>query len=121
MPRNTSGVNRITPFLFQVPPRPLGASQMVCTDFPARSTFFNFPWVKKAIHFASGDQNGCIAPSVPCTTVALASPKRYVQSTYLFPCSQYATIAATLPSADSVKSLAPKLKGHTYQTLLTRS
>src|SRR5260370_38567228 len=83
--------------LFHVPPRPFGASQITCTDFTVRSTFFNFPCVKNAIHFPSGDQNGCIAPSVPSNALGAGSPNRYVQITYLFPCSEYATIAAVCP------------------------
>src|SRR5229473_1024288 len=60
-----SGVNRITPSVFQAPPLPDGASQIVCTGPPATSNFFNFPSAKKASDLPSADQNGYAAPSVP--------------------------------------------------------
>src|ERR1700694_2296781 len=52
------GEKTITPSLFHDPPRPLGASQMVCGGPPASATFFNFPGTKYPMKALSGDQNG---------------------------------------------------------------
>ena len=48
----------MTPSWFQVPPRPKGASQTVCTWPPDNSNFFTFPSAKNPRYRPSGDQNG---------------------------------------------------------------
>src|ERR1022692_823262 len=97
----------MTPSLFHVPPRPLGASQITCIDLPPMSVRFNFPWAKNAIDCPSGDQKGLEAPSVPSTMAGSDSPNLYFQIMYLLPWSQYATIATIFPSGDSAKPFAP--------------
>src|SRR5579863_7437849 len=57
-PAVVSGAKTITPSLFQVPPRPWGASQIVCTGPPATSSFFNCASAKKAMDRPSADQKG---------------------------------------------------------------
>lgn len=66
------GVKMITPLLLQLPPRPSGASQIVCTGPPAAEIVLSFPLAKKAILRLSGDQKGKNAPAVPAS--ALVSP-----------------------------------------------
>src|SRR5262249_50061240 len=73
-PRAASGVKTITPCLFHVPPRPEGASQIVCTGPPDTSTFFSFPSAKNARDLPSADQNGKLAPSVPVILFASDNP-----------------------------------------------
>src|ERR1700735_1731650 len=60
------GVNTITPSLFHVPPRPVGASQRICTTPPVAGTRLSFESAKKAKFRPSPDQKGYVAPSVPC-------------------------------------------------------
>src|SRR5258708_24930342 len=74
------------------------------------STLLSCPYAKYPIHCPSGDQNGCDASSVPCTTDALSSPISYLQITYLLPWSQYATIATVFPSGDNATSFATARK-----------
>ena len=50
--------NTIVPSAFQVPPRPLFASQSGTTGPPRASILLSFPPVKKPIQRPSGDQNG---------------------------------------------------------------
>src|SRR5579863_3715011 len=57
-PEVTSGAKTITPSLFQVPPRPEGASQIVCTGPPDTSSFFNCASAKNARDRPSADQKG---------------------------------------------------------------
>src|SRR6516225_1062677 len=90
-PSVASGVKTITPSLFQVPPRPEGASQSVCTEPPATSSFFSFPSAKKARVLPSGDQNGYVAPSVSPSTLVPCDPTSYVQMAFFRADSRYAT------------------------------
>src|SRR4030095_12493241 len=66
------GAKRITPSLFQAPPRPFNASARTCGALPSRSIRFNFAFAKKATARLSGDQNGLDAPSVPSRASAVA-------------------------------------------------
>src|ERR1700682_3360757 len=57
-PWRASPVNRTTPSWFQVPPRPLGASQITWACPPDACTFLSLPSAKKPMNLPSGDQNG---------------------------------------------------------------
>src|SRR5437660_8537512 len=111
-PTQTSGVKIITPSRFHVPPRPWGASHKTWADFPPdTSVFFSFPCEKKAMKRPSGDQNGCVASSVPGMTVACRLPTSYVQIRYLLACSEYATNATVRPSGDNAMLLLAMRNG----------
>src|SRR5450755_3802248 len=64
------GENRITPWRFQVPPRPLLASHRVWGGPPAIATFLSLPPAKNPRYAPSGDQKGYVAPSVPASGLA---------------------------------------------------
>ena len=51
-------MNRMTPSAFQVPPRPMVTSQIVCGGPPSTSIRLSLPREKKPIDLLSGDQNG---------------------------------------------------------------
>lgn len=62
------GENTMKPSLFQVPLRPLLASQTVCAGPPPVLILFSLPWAKNPISRMSADQNGYKASSVPAKT-----------------------------------------------------
>ena len=64
----------MTPSLFHAPPRPVWASQSVCTGPPDKSSLFNLPSAKNPSDLPSGDQNGKLAPSVLGIAFACGSP-----------------------------------------------
>ena len=64
------GVNTIVSSSVHVPPRPLGASQIVTAAPPAVEIFRSLPAAKNAIQRPSGEKNGLAAPSVPANGVA---------------------------------------------------
>src|ERR1017187_6657603 len=64
-PPTALGVNTIRPSRFQVPPRPLGASQTVCRFCPSASIRLSLPSAKKPTLRPSADQNGYSTPAVP--------------------------------------------------------
>jgi len=74
------GSNTITPAAFQVPPRPLGASQSVIGGPPAASIFFSLLPAKNPIHRLSGDQNGWLASVVPASGCAVNASSGRSQS-----------------------------------------
>ena len=62
---NGAGEKMMTPWLFQEPPRPFGASHSVWIAPAVSAVLFNFPCAKNPTHCLSGDQKGYVAPSVP--------------------------------------------------------
>src|SRR5207253_7139387 len=75
-----SGVKRIVPSAFHVPPRPLAASQTTSTEPPSLAIFFNFPSAKKPMNLPSADQNGNCAPVVSGSGTACSEPSERIQS-----------------------------------------
>src|SRR5262245_22133965 len=59
------GAKTIVPSLPQLPPRPLGASQIDSGGPPEASILRSFVPMKKAMERLSGDQKGYVAFSVP--------------------------------------------------------
>src|SRR5438128_4487666 len=75
-----SGVKRIVPSAFHVPPRPLGASQITSTEPPSTAIFFNFPSAKKPMNLPSADQNGNCALVVSGNGTASSESIERIQS-----------------------------------------
>src|SRR5258707_15284966 len=91
------GVKRMTPSLFQLPPRPDGASHRVCIGPPAISSLFSFPSAKNARDRPSGDQNGKLAPSVLARLFGSREPISYNRRALLPPDSRSPTTASVCP------------------------
>ena len=70
---------RMSPCRFHVPPRNCGASARVSGDPPLTLTFFNLSPAANAMYFASGDQKGNDAPSVPASGRATDEPSERTQ------------------------------------------
>src|SRR5579863_10747670 len=92
------GVNTIIPAGLHAPPRPAGASQMICTGPPAAATVRILPLEKKPIMLPSGDQKGNVAPWVPGITAALPLVRSRTQSS--LPFGVAAGIASRFPSVE---------------------
>src|ERR1039458_533631 len=69
----------ITLSWFQDPPLGLGASASTVNGPPDAATFFRWPSAKKPRNFASADQKGNEAPSVPSSFLAARSLKECTQ------------------------------------------
>src|SRR5450432_694176 len=75
-----SGEQMITFLLPQLPPRAASTFASACGGPPDAATFCNLPLAKNAMLRPSGDQNGKLAPSVPCNRVMSGEPMRCTQS-----------------------------------------
>src|SRR6185503_3951195 len=94
------------PSLLQEPPRPLGASHMVCGDPPLAATLLSLRPARNPRYRLSGDQNGNDAPSVPGTGRASSDARGRTQS-WVRPSSSVAVNARTRPSGETAS--APRL------------
>src|SRR6516165_8207458 len=95
-----AGANTITPWAFQVPPRPTGASQITCADPPAAGTFFSFPSAKKPTHLPSGDQKGRAPFSVPASSCAVSEFEGRIQRR-LLPSTGWTENTRRVPSGEN--------------------
>src|SRR5262245_51946312 len=121
MPAFGCGTKRITPSLFQVPPRLLGASEIVTGGSPEIAIFFSFPCAKNPMDLLSGDQKAAFAPSVPGSGCAVSELIGRTQSSDLF--SLKATKARRRPSGEITGSvtLVAFSGGETVRRMVSRS
>src|SRR5580692_12765649 len=92
------GVNTITPAWLHAPPRPAGASQIICTGPPEAATVRSLPLEKKPMVLLSGDQKGNSTLWVPGIAAALPLVRSRTQSS--LPFGTAAGIANFLPSGE---------------------
>src|SRR5206468_12589155 len=102
---------RITPWRLHVPPIPLGAASHRTTGGPPETSIrFNFPSAKKPTDFASGDQKGKSAFSVPASGCAATLSSGCTQSC-LFAPGAPATKAIRPPSGEIVTKFKKRFSG----------
>ena len=90
----------MVPSAFQVPPLPVGASQISDGRPPSDETVLSLPPAKKPKARLSADQNGKVAPSVPTNARARRSFNGLTQSK-TDPCPPAAEKASSLPFGES--------------------
>ena len=99
-PPIAAGANTIILDRFQDPPLPEIASHIFNGEPELISIFIKLPFVKYAICFPSGDQNGYHAPSVPFNTFACSDFNDLTQS-FSVPKESLATKTILVPSFES--------------------